>query len=238
MESIFEPLGNEPLAGVYVYLPQPPCAGVHELVRHAGRHHHDLAATRLDYVFSGSERNAALLHHEALLVGMPVQLRAASGRRFHHDERDAGAVSVALELACVLATRRVGHIDDARHAPRLSGSLCLRRGRVEELADHRQQQIGAVQDRTAGGNEVRGAWDHRELGLRDAARSPITPPPSSRNISTACSRRMASESPTMSRAGAAIPRMSSGGQAKGSVSSCLSLATSVGKSSGFGAVWR
>src|SRR3712207_2670271 len=113
MESIFEPLGNEPLAGVYVYLTQPPCAGVHELVWHAGWHHHDLAAPRLYYVVSGREHGAALLHHEDLLVGMLVQLRAAPGRRVHHDERDAGAVSVALELVGVLATRRVGHVDDA-----------------------------------------------------------------------------------------------------------------------------
>ena len=39
----------------------------------------------------------------------------------------------------------------------------------------------------------------------------------------------------MSRVGASIARMSSGGQAKGSPSSCFNLATSVGKSSGLGA---
>src|SRR5215211_607888 len=42
----FEPLGNEMVAGVYVDLSQPPGAGVDELVRHAGRHHNDLAARR------------------------------------------------------------------------------------------------------------------------------------------------------------------------------------------------
>src|SRR5919107_1769783 len=70
------------------------------------------------------------------------------------------------------------------------------------------------------------------------AKSPITPPPSSPNSSTACSRRMASESPTMSRVGAAIPPMSSAGQEKGSMSSRFILATSVGKSSGLGALLR
>src|SRR5215216_482110 len=37
----FEPLSNEMVAGVYVDLPQPPGAGVDELVRHSGRHHHE-----------------------------------------------------------------------------------------------------------------------------------------------------------------------------------------------------
>jgi hypothetical protein len=39
---------------------------------------------------------------------VPVQPRAAPGRRVHHNERDAGAVSVALELVGVLATRTQG----------------------------------------------------------------------------------------------------------------------------------
>ena len=56
--SIFEPLGYKPLAGVYVYLPQRPGAGVHELVRHAGRHHHDLPPPRLDDLIPGRERGA------------------------------------------------------------------------------------------------------------------------------------------------------------------------------------
>jgi hypothetical protein len=59
MGSIFEPLGDEPLARVYVYLPQPPSTGVHELVRHAGRHHHDLAAAHLDDFVPRLERGAA-----------------------------------------------------------------------------------------------------------------------------------------------------------------------------------
>src|SRR5215204_6632103 len=63
----FEPLGNEMVAGVYVDLPQPPSAGVDELVRHAGRHHNDLATSRLDNVLAGGEGHAALLHHEDLL---------------------------------------------------------------------------------------------------------------------------------------------------------------------------
>ena len=43
------------VAGVYVDLPQPPGAGVDELVRHAGRHHNDLAARRLDNVIPSGE---------------------------------------------------------------------------------------------------------------------------------------------------------------------------------------
>jgi len=54
----FEPLGNEMVAGVYVHLPQPPGAEVDELVRHAGRHHNDLAAPRLDNVVPGGEGRA------------------------------------------------------------------------------------------------------------------------------------------------------------------------------------
>ena len=75
----FEPLGNEMVAGVYVNLPKPPGPGVDELVRHAGGHHNDLATRRLDNVVPGGEGRAALLHHEDLLVGVPVQLRADPG---------------------------------------------------------------------------------------------------------------------------------------------------------------
>jgi hypothetical protein len=74
--SVFEPLGDEPFARVYVYLPKGSVAGVDELVRDAGRHHDYLATARLDDVVSGRERDAALLYDEDLLVGMPVQLRA------------------------------------------------------------------------------------------------------------------------------------------------------------------
>ena len=68
-------------------------------------------------------------------------------------------------------------------------------------------------------------------------RSPITPPPSSSNISTACCSRTPSESPTTINVGAAMSRMSSSGQAKSVVSSRVSLSTSWGKAPGFGA-WR
>src|SRR5829696_6647016 len=115
--SIFEPLGYEPLARVYIYLTQPPGAGVHKLVRHARRHHHDLATPCLDDFVARRESCGALLHHEDLLIGVPVQPRAAPRACLHHDERDAGAVSESLELVGVLAPRRVGHVDDARHAP-------------------------------------------------------------------------------------------------------------------------
>src|SRR5829696_1928366 len=75
----FEPLSNEMIAGVYVDLPQPPGPGVDELVRHAGRHHNDLPAPRLDNVVPSGEGREALLHHKDFLVGVPVQPRAAPG---------------------------------------------------------------------------------------------------------------------------------------------------------------
>src|SRR5215211_5107174 len=89
----FEPLGNEMIAGVYVDLPQPLGAGVNELVRHAGRHHKDL------------------------LVGVPVQPRAASRRGVYDDDQDAGAEKATLELAGLFPARRVGYVQDACHAP-------------------------------------------------------------------------------------------------------------------------
>jgi hypothetical protein len=88
--SVFEPLGDEPFARVYVYLPQPARTGVYELVRYAGRHNHDLPALCLDEVISGREGDGALLHYEDLLVGMLVQLRASPRRRVYQDERDIG----------------------------------------------------------------------------------------------------------------------------------------------------
>src|SRR3712207_3726453 len=113
--SVFEPFCNEPFASVYVDLAEPTGSRVHELVRHSGRHHHDLAAPRLDNFLAGREGDGALLHHEDLLVGMLVQLRAASGRRVDHDEGDTGIVVVSLELVRGLAVRQVCLVDDARH---------------------------------------------------------------------------------------------------------------------------
>ena len=113
----FEPLGNEMVAGVYVDLAQPPGAGANELVRHAGRHHDDLPAPRLDNVVPGGEGRAALLHHKDLLIGVSVQPRTASRRRVYHDDRDAGSEEVTLELAGLFPARRVSYVEDARDAP-------------------------------------------------------------------------------------------------------------------------
>src|SRR5215211_4143070 len=112
----FEPLSNEMVAGVYVDLPQPPGAGVDELVRHAGRHHNDLAARRLDNVVPAGEGRAALLYHKDLLVGVPVQPRAAPRRCVYDDDRDAGAEEAPLELAGLFPARRVSYVQDTRHA--------------------------------------------------------------------------------------------------------------------------
>src|SRR5438552_551141 len=61
---------------------------------------------------SGRERNAALLHHEDLLVGMLMQLRAASRRRVYDKERDADiTVVVSLELVRGLAVRQIGQVE-------------------------------------------------------------------------------------------------------------------------------
>jgi hypothetical protein len=60
--------------------------------------------------------------------------------------------------------------------------------------------------------EVPGSTASYDAGI--PSRSPTTPPPSSLNISTACSGRTPSESPTMIDVGAAMARMSSSGQAK------------------------
>jgi hypothetical protein len=113
----FEPLGNEMVAGVYVHLPQPLLTGVHELVRHAGRHHNDLAAPRLDNVVPGGEGREALLHYKDLLVGVPVQPRAAPRGRVYDDDRDAGAEKATLDLAGLFPATRVSYVQDARHAP-------------------------------------------------------------------------------------------------------------------------
>src|SRR5215213_9275815 len=43
---------------------------------------------------------------------------------------------------------------------------------LEERADHRDQPIGAVQNRTAGWDEVHGAWKHGELRLRESGQIP------------------------------------------------------------------
>src|SRR5215210_2960277 len=80
----------------------------------AGRHHHYLTALRLDRLVPSRERGGAFLDHEDLLVRVPVQHRAAPRWGVHHDERDARAEVVALELVRIVAARGVGEIDDAR----------------------------------------------------------------------------------------------------------------------------
>ena len=79
---------------------------------------------------------------------------------------------------------------------------------ASRTCDHRQQQIGAAHQRHG---EVPSRMASCEFG-RPAGVSPKTPPPSSRNISTACSGRTRSESPMMRRVGALIARMASTGR--------------------------
>ena len=71
-----------------------------------------------------------------------------------------------------------------------------------------------------------------------SVRSPMTPPPSSRNISTACSGRTISESPMISKVGAWIASMVEAGKSLIPRSICVFLANSVAKSSGLGAIRR
>src|SRR5215211_6294620 len=230
-----EPLGDEMVAGVYVDLPQPPGARVDELVCHAGRHHNDLPTRRLDYVVPGGEGRAALLHHKDFLVGVPVQPRAVRRRRVYHDDRDAGAQEVALELADLFPARRVSYVQDARHAPppavgSASGGGASRNGGTiasSHSALSRTPLPGGMKWAVPGSTA---SWCPEKPD-----RSPIAPPPSSRNSSTACSRLTTSASPTTIMVGASIPLMSSAGQAKGVMSRRLSFSTSVGKSPGLGA---
>src|ERR687883_2061975 len=70
------------------------------------------------------------------------------------------------------------------------------------------------------------------------ARSPMTPPPSSRKNSTMCSGRTISESPTMSSVGAVIARIASSGTSFALRSISVFLAKNVGKWSGSGARLR
>src|SRR5215218_1650092 len=231
----FEPLGHEMVAGVYVDLPQPLGAGVNELVRHAGRHHNDLAAPRLDNVLAGGEGRAALLHHKDLLVGVPVQPRAASRRGVYDDDRDAGAEKATLELAGLFPARRVGYVQDACHAPppaegSASGMGASRNGGTI-ASSHSARSITPL----PGGMKWAVPGSTASWCPEKPDRSPIAPPPRSRNISTACSRLTTSASPTTIMVGASIPLMSSAGQVKGVMSRRLSFSTSVGKSPGLGA---
>ena len=58
----------------------------------------------------------ALLHHEDLLVGMLMQLRAASRRRVYDKERDADiTVVVSLELVRGLAVTGIGALSISGH---------------------------------------------------------------------------------------------------------------------------
>src|SRR5215210_4581866 len=115
--SVYEPLADEPFAGVDVHLSKPLLAGVHELVRNAGGHDHYLPTLHLDLLVANGKGGDALLHNEDLLVGVPVQLGAAARRGVYHYEGDAGAEVVALELALVVASGRIGQVEDARCDP-------------------------------------------------------------------------------------------------------------------------
>ena len=112
----FEPFGDEPVAGVDVDLTEAALAGVHEFVRDAARNDYDLAAACLYGLVSGRKRGGAVLDHEDLLVGMPVESGSASGRHVYDYDRDGGVVFVSLNLVLVLTVSRVGQVDDARPA--------------------------------------------------------------------------------------------------------------------------
>ena len=76
---------------------------------------------------------------------------------------------------------------------------------VQEGRDHRHEHAGA-----AGDPDVRGARQDGEPGGDMGARSPGTPPASSRNIAAACSGVTVSLSPMISRMGTSIAERACG----------------------------
>ena len=97
--SVFEPLGDEPLAGVDIDLPEWPIADIYELMRRLRRNDDDLPRLPLECLRANGKERAALLDDEDLFLGMLVQLRSPSRWEINPDEGDAAIpVQVALEL--------------------------------------------------------------------------------------------------------------------------------------------
>src|SRR4051794_18727461 len=82
-----------------------------ERVRDLGGRDHDVARGCLDLLIADREDHGALLHDEGLLVRVLVQAYAAAGLVMTQEERDAGAVLVAVEGLRVLPTRKVADSD-------------------------------------------------------------------------------------------------------------------------------
>ena len=74
-------------------------AVVGELVRHAGRHDHDVARTGGEAFVSGLEAEGPFDDDPGLVVGVAVQPRAVAGLAVVEDQRDRGAVLLTLEVA-------------------------------------------------------------------------------------------------------------------------------------------
>ena len=94
----FEPFGDERGVGVDADELRAAGAVVGELVRHAGRHDHDVARTGGEALVSGLEAEGSLDDDPGLVVGVTVQPRAVAGLAVVEDQRDRGAVLLTLRL--------------------------------------------------------------------------------------------------------------------------------------------
>jgi hypothetical protein len=101
-----------------------PSPGLHERVRGDRRDDDDLASDRSHRGALDGEGGPALVEHERLLVGVPVQAGAGARRKPHDEERHAGAVLVPLEARGDLPAGKVAERQRRRdHVDRASSSI-------------------------------------------------------------------------------------------------------------------
>jgi hypothetical protein len=90
---------------MYVDVTGPLSTGVDELVRHAGRHYHDMPGTRLDGLPAYCEGDGSFFDHEYLGVAMLVQPWSRTGRRIRPEKRHRNAEILAFKLVGSLGVR-------------------------------------------------------------------------------------------------------------------------------------
>src|SRR3712207_5679782 len=109
---------------MHAHHPGAAVARDRELVRRLGRHRVDVTGDRIRLLARLVEADGALEHQPGLGVRMPVQRWTLARAVVRGEERDPGAVRLALERGRGSGPRHeVGELQDLEHAAILAGAV-------------------------------------------------------------------------------------------------------------------
>src|SRR5690349_24787816 len=106
--SIFQPVCDELWTLMNIDLSQRSIASIDKFVWRLWRNNNDLSRLRCKRLRANGKRDASLLHHKDLLIGMLMQPHTLAREHINPDKRDAGLpIQVSLKFMHVAIKRQV-----------------------------------------------------------------------------------------------------------------------------------